>query len=592
MPVNSAEDQPSREKKRDTLGRIWKCIAPYGGMVIVSILLAGISVATQLYIPILTGQAIDHMLGPGQVDFGEIVSVLTWIGITATLSAVSQWILSVSNNRITFCLSRDLRNQLMAKIQRLPLSYLDSHASGDLLSRMIADVETFSDGILMLLTQLFTGVLTLVGIIGFMLYVNVTVTLVVVLLTPLSLVVAAFIARRSYRYFRDQSKVRGEQTAFVNEMVEGQKVVQAFGYEARSQKAFDAVNEKLGKVTLKSVFYSSITNPATRFVNNMVYAGVGLAGSLFAIAGNLSVGQLSIFLNYANQYTKPFNEISGVITELQNALACAARVFELLDEMDQIPDRKDAAELKSDGLVTVEEVSFRYHPDRELIRDFNLAVKPGQRIAIVGPTGSGKTTLINLLMRFYDVDSGRITVSGKDIREVTRASLRRSYGMVLQDTWLKAGAIKENIAYGKPGASDEEIVAAARAAYAHSFIRRLPNGYETVISEDGGNISQGEKQLLCIARVMLRIPPMLILDEATSSIDTRTEMKIQSAFAYMMKGRTSFVVAHRLSTIRGADVILVMNNGRIVEQGKHDELLAKGGFYSRLYNSQFEGTGS
>lgn len=584
-------EKSAQDKRKEPFRRVLKCIAPYKGYVIISLLFAVTGVAAQLYIPILSGGAIDLMLGPDRVDLDGIIHILILIGVTAVLSAASQWILNLCNSHITYCMTRNLRNKMMAKIQTLPLSYLDSHASGSLVSRMIADMDTFSDGILMLFTQLFTGVVTIAGIIGFMLHINVTVTLVVVLLTPLSLVVAAFIAKHSYQYFRVQSKVRGEQTAFVNEMVEGQKVVQAFGYEAKSLEAFDAINTELQKVTLKSIFYSSITNPATRFVNNIVYAAVGLAGALFAISGSISVGQLSVFLIYANQYAKPFNEISGVIAELQNAMTCAARVFELLDEKSQTPEDKDAAELKSDGHVTAEDVSFSYTSDRELIKDFNLDAKPGQRIAIVGPTGCGKTTLINLLMRFYDVDGGRICVSGKDIREVTRASLRGSYGMVLQDTWLKAGTVKENVAYGRPDASDKEIVAAARAAYAHNFIKRLPNGYNTVISEDGGNISQGQKQLLCIARVMLRLPPMLILDEATSSIDTRTEIKIQSAFAAMMKGRTSFIVAHRLSTIREADVILVMNNGRIIEQGNHDDLLKKGGFYAKLYYSQFDVNG-
>lgn len=587
MPEKAAQN-----KRKDTFRRVLKCIAPYKGYVMISILFALTGVAAQLYIPILSGRAIDLMLGPDHVDLSGVVHILILIAITAVLSAASQWILNLCNSHITYCMTRNLRNKIMAKIQTLPLSYLDSHPSGSLVSRMIADMDNFADGILMLFTQLFTGVVTIVGIIGFMLHINVAVTLVVALLTPLSLIVAAFIAKRSYQYFQVQSKVRGEQTAFINEMVEGQKVVQAFGYEARNLQAFDIINEELQKVTLKSIFYSSITNPATRFVNNIVYAAVGLAGALFAINGSISVGQLSVFLIYANQYAKPFNEISGVIAELQNALACAARVFELLDEKSQTSESANAAELKSDGHVTAEDVSFSYSPDRELIKDFNLDVKPGRRIAIAGPTGCGKTTLINLLMRFYDVDGGRICVSGKDIREVTRASLRGSYGMVLQDTWLKSGTVKENIAYGRPDATDEEIVAAARAAYAHSFIKRLPNGYNTVISEDGGNISQGQKQLLCIARVMLCLPPMLILDEATSSIDTRTEMKIQSAFASMMKGRTSFIVAHRLSTIREADVILVMNSGRVIEQGNHESLLKKGGFYAKLYYSQFDNTGN
>ncbi len=577
-------------KKKGTFKRVLKYIAPYRIFVIISIFFAIISVTSQLYIPNLSGRAIDYMLGPDKVDLQKIFNILILIGITALVSAISQWIFNICNNQITYRMSRDLRNKMIKKIQVLPLSYLDSHSSGDLVSRMIADIDTFSDGILMLFTQFFTGIVTIVGIIGFMLYINVTITLVVVLLTPLSLLIAAFIAKRSFLYFQNQSKVRGEQTAFINEMVEGQKVVQAFGQEDMCLETFDDINIKLQKVTLKAIFYSSITNPATRFVNNMVYAGVGLAGALFAITGSISIGQLSCFLSYANQYTKPFNEISGVITELQNALACAARIFELLDEENQIPEVENAIDLRSDGHVSIENISFRYDPNRELIKDFSLNVKPGQKIAIVGPTGCGKTTLINLLMRFYDVNSGKILVSGNDIRDVTRASLRGNYGMVLQDTWLKAGTIKENIAYGKPEATEEEIKAAAKAAYAHNFIKRLPQGYDTVISEDGGNISQGQKQLLCIARAMLSLPPMLILDEATSSIDTRTEMKIQSAFAYMMKGRTSFIVAHRLSTIREADIILVMNNGSIMEQGNHDELLQKGGFYANLYNSQFEGT--
>ena len=581
-----------KTKSRIVLRRVISALKPYRGYVFLSILLAILSVATQLFIPILTGQAIDLFVGIGQIELSKILPILGMIAVAASLSAIAQWLLSLSNNRITYSLSRDLRDKMMKKLHKLPLSYLDSHSSGDLVSRMIADIDTFSDGILMLFTQLFTGVITIGGILGFMLYINATITLVVVVLTPLSLLVAAYIAKRSYQYFQNQSSVRGEQTALVNEMIEGQKVVQAFGYEARSQEAFDSVNTRLQKITLKSIFYSSITNPATRFVNNMVYAGVGLAGALFAIAGSLSVGQLSIFLNYANQYTKPFNEISGVITELQNALACAARVFELLDETEEVPEDENAVQLVSNGNISIDDVFFSYTPEQELIRDFNLTVKSGQKIAIVGPTGCGKTTLINLLMRFYDVNSGSISVSGHDIRNVTRASLRSNYGMVLQETWLKSGTIKENIAYGKPDATEEEIIAAAKAAYAHSFIKRMPEGYDTVITEDGGNISQGQKQLLCIARVMICFPPMLILDEATSSIDTRTEMKIQSAFSNLMKGRTSFIVAHRLSTIREADVILVMNQGRILEQGNHDSLLKSGGFYSKLYYSQFEASQS
>ena len=577
------------EQSKTTLMRVLRHIRPYTFFVVCSLVVAAASVAAQLYIPILCGNAIDLMLGPGQVDLPGVVNLIWVILLVMALAAVAQWALSVCNNRIAFSVSRDLRNAALRKIQSLPLSYLDSHPSGDIVSRMIADVDTFSDGLLMGFTQLFTGVLTIFGTLLFMLMENVPITLVVVCITPLSFVVAGFIAKRSYRYFQGQTAVRGEQTALVNEMIEGQKVVQAFGHEAESLEAFDRINIRLQDVSLKAIFFSSMTNPATRFVNNLVYAGVGLVGALYAVAGGLTIGQLSIFLNYANQYTKPFNEISGVVTELQNALACAARVFALLDAEDQIPEPADAAQLHPDGHVHLEKVSFRYLPDRPLIENFNLDVKPGQRIAIVGPTGCGKTTLINLLMRFYDVDSGRITVSDKDIRHVTRASLRGSYGMVLQETWLRAGTVRENIAYGKPDATEEEIIAAAKAAHAHSFIRRLPNGYDTVIAEDGGNISQGQKQLLCIARVMLCLPPMLILDEATSSIDTRTEVRIQAAFARMMEGRTSFIVAHRLSTIREADVILVMRDGHIVEQGDHDTLLAQGGFYAKLYNSQFEG---
>ena len=541
------------------------------------------------YIPILCGSAIDMMLGKGNVDFNGVLRIVVEIVIVAVVAAFAQWLLSVCNNRITFSVSRDLRNAALRKIQTLPLSYLDSHPSGDIVSRMVADVDTFADGLLMGFTQLFSGILTIFGTLLFMLRENVPITLVVVCITPLSLVVAGFLAKRSYGYFQSQSTVRGKQTALVNEMIEGQKVVQAFGHEAESLAAFDEVNGQLQDVSLKAIFFSSLTNPATRFVNNIVYAGVGLVGALYAVRGGITIGQLSVFLSYANQYTKPFNEISGVVTELQNALACAARVFELLDAEDQVPEAENAKVLETDGHVELKDVSFRYLPDRPLIEGLNLDVKPGQRIAIVGPTGCGKTTLINLLMRFYDVNSGSIKVSGTDIRDVTRASLRGSYGMVLQDTWLRAGTVRENIAYGKPDASLEEIVAAAKAAHADSFIRRLPEGYDTVIAEDGGNISQGQKQLLCIARVMLCLPPMLILDEATSSIDTRTEVRIQAAFARMMQGRTSFIVAHRLSTIREADVILVMKDGHIVEQGDHDTLLAQGGFYAKLYNSQFEG---
>ena len=584
-----AKNKLTPQQRKATLNRVLHKIRPYSAFVVCSLLVAAVSVAAQLYIPILCGDAIDKMLGKGNVDLAGVLHIAVSILVVAAVAALAQWLLSVCNNRITFSVSRDLRNEALRKIQTLPLSYLDSHPSGDIVSRMVADVDTFADGLLMGFTQLFSGILTIFGTLLFMLRENVPITLVVVCITPLSLVVAGFLAKRSYGYFQSQSTVRGKQTALVNEMIEGQKVVQAFGHEAESLAAFDEVNGQLQDVSLKAIFFSSLTNPATRFVNNIVYAGVGLVGALYAVRGGITIGQLSVFLSYANQYTKPFNEISGVVTELQNALACAARVFELLDAEDQVPEAENAAVLQPDGHVQLQDVSFRYLPDRPLIEGLSLDVQPGQRIAIVGPTGCGKTTLINLLMRFYDVNSGSIKVSGTDIRDVTRASLRGSYGMVLQDTWLRAGTVRENIAYGKPDATMDEVIAAAKAAHAHSFIRRLPEGYDTVIAEDGGNISQGQKQLLCIARVMLCLPPMLILDEATSSIDTRTEVRIQKAFARMMQGRTSFIVAHRLSTIREADLILVMKDGHIVEQGNHDQLLAQGGFYAKLYNSQFEG---
>ena len=584
-----AKNKLTPQQRKATLNRVLHKIRPYSAFVVCSLLVAAVSVAAQLYIPILCGDAIDKMLSKGNVDLAGVLRIAVSILVVAAVAALAQWLLSVCNNRITFSVSRDLRNEALRKIQTLPLSYLDSHPSGDIVSRMVADVDTFADGLLMGFTQLFSGILTIFGTLLFMLRENVPITLVVVCITPLSLVVAGFLAKRSYGYFQSQSTVRGKQTALVNEMIEGQKVVQAFGHEAESLAAFDEVNGQLQDVSLKAIFFSSLTNPATRFVNNIVYAGVGLVGALYAVRGGITIGQLSVFLSYANQYTKPFNEISGVVTELQNALACAARVFELLDAEDQVPEAENAAALQPDGHVQLQDVSFRYLPDRPLIEGLSLDVQPGQRIAIVGPTGCGKTTLINLLMRFYDVNSGSIRVSSTDIRDVTRASLRGSYGMVLQDTWLRAGTVRENIAYGKPDATMDEVIAAAKAAHAHSFIRRLPDGYDTVIAEDGGNISQGQKQLLCIARVMLCLPPMLILDEATSSIDTRTEVRIQKAFARMMQGRTSFIVAHRLSTIREADVILVMKDGHIVEQGNHDQLLAQGGFYAKLYNSQFEG---
>ena len=571
--------------------RIWKHIRKYWFYIVCSLIFAALSVASQLYVPILTGNAIDHMIGVEKVDFAGVAAIVRVIVAATAVTAISQWIFGICNNKITYNVSRDLRNAAIAKIQRLPVSYLDAHPTGDLVSRVIADVEQFADGLLMGFTQFFTGVLTILGTLGFMLYVNVPITLVVVCVTPLSFIVAGFIAKKTYRNFHMQTEVRGEQTAFINEMIEGQKVVQAFCHEKENVDQFDEMNERLQKASLKAIFFSSITNPATRFVNNVVYAGVALVGALFAVSGGISVGQLSCFLSYANQYTKPFNEISGVVTELQNAMACASRIFELLDEEERTPDKADArvlTEEQVDGTVEISDVSFSYVPDRKLIEHFNLSVKPGERVAIVGPTGCGKTTMINLLMRFYDVDAGKICVSGTDIRDISRISLRRSYGMVLQDTWLKSGTIYENIAYGKPDATKEQVIEAAKAAHAHSFIKRLPDGYDTVISEDGGNISQGQKQLLCIARVMLCLPPMLILDEATSSIDTRTEIKIQQAFASMMKGRTSFIVAHRLSTIREADIILVMDSGKVIEQGTHEELLAEKGFYAKLYNSQYE----
>ena len=568
--------------------RVLRLVRPYRFFIAASLLGAAISVAAQLLVPILCGDAIDAMIGMGRVDFALVARACLAIAVSTAITAVAQWVLAACNNRIAFRVSQDLRTAAMAKIQRLPLSYLDSHPSGDLVSRIIADVDTFSDGLLMGFTQFFSGVLTIAGTLILMAVIHLGVTAVVVVLTPLSLFAAGFITRRTYRYFKTQSTIHGEQTALVEEMIQGQRVVQAFGYEEKSQAAFDEVNERLKTASIQAVFFSSLTNPVTRFVNSVVYAAVGLTGALLAMGSGISVGQLSVFLSYANQYAKPFNEISGVVTELQNAMACIQRIFDLLDEPDQIPDAPDAIKLVSDGQVAIRDVAFSYTPDRPLLQNLSLDVRPGQRIAIVGPTGCGKTTLINLLMRFYDVDSGSISVAGHDIRTVTRSSLRRNYGMVLQDTWLRAGTIRENIAYGRPEASDEEIVAAAKAAHAHSFIRRLPQGYDTVIAEDGGSLSQGQKQLLSIARVMLCLPPMLILDEATSSIDTRTEVKIQAAFAKMMEGRTSFIVAHRLSTIREADVILVMRDGRIIEQGNHQSLLSQKGFYATLYYSQFD----
>lgn len=578
-----------QKAKKGTLKKVLQYIRPYWFFVGLSILLAAVTVAASLYIPILTGDAVDLIVGPGNVEFAGIVKILVRIGVIIGIAALSQWVMSLINNRITYRVVRDIRNEAFRKIQILPLKYIDGRPTGEVVSRVIADVDQFADGLLMGFTQLFTGVITILGTLCFMLSVNVVITAVVVVITPVSLLVAAFIAKRTYDMFRLQSQVRGEQTGFVEEMVGSQKVVQAFGREKASLEQFDEINERLRKCSLRAIFFSSITNPSTRFVNSLVYTGVGIVGALSVVNGNLSVGQLSAFLSYANQYTKPFNEISGVVTELQNALACAGRVFELIEEPAQIPDAKDALVLGDvEGRVSVEDVAFSYHKGQSLIENFNLNVEPGQRVALVGPTGCGKTTVINLLMRFYDVNKGSIQVEGTDIRNITRKSLRRNYGMVLQETWLKRGTIRENIAYGKPDATLEEIVEAAKAAHAHSFIKRLPQGYDTVIGEDGGSISQGQKQLLCIARVMLCLPPMLILDEATSSIDTRTEIRIQKAFQKMMKGRTSFIVAHRLSTIRDADVILVMRDGHIIEQGNHETLLEKGGFYAELYNSQFD----
>ena len=579
--------------QKGTIPKVWRYIRRYRLLLILSMLFAAATVAMTLYLPILIGNAIDLIVSPGHVDFPGIRSLLIKISIIAGCTGLTQWLMNMLNNRITYHVIRDVRQEAFGKLQILPLSYLDAHPSGSILSRIIADVDQFADGLLMGFTQLFTGVVTILGTLLFMLSISWKITLAVVLLTPLSLFIARFIARRTYSMFRQQSQVRGEQTALIDEMIGNQKVVQAFSHQAESMEQFDEINDRLARCSLQATFFSSITNPATRFVNSVVYASVALTGALMCIstagaAVPFTVGQLSCFLSYANQYTKPFNEISGVITELQNALACAARIFELIEETPQIPDQTDAAELGHvAGNLSISDVSFSYVPDRKLIEHLNLIVKPGQRIAIVGPTGCGKTTVINLLMRFYDVDQGSISVEGKDIRNVTRHSLRSSYGMVLQETWLKAGTIRENICMGKPDATEQELLQASKAAHAHSFIKRLPQGYNTVIGEDGGSLSQGQKQLLCIARVMLCLPPMLILDEATSSIDTRTELKIQEAFSRMMQGRTSFIVAHRLSTIREADVILVMQDGHIIEQGNHSTLLAKNGFYANLYNSQF-----
>lgn len=574
--------------KKNTLLKVLRYMKKYIFLLIVSLVLATVTVISTLYLPIVTGNAIDYILEPGQVEFAIILTYLKKGAILVFITAVSQWLMNTCNNQMTYAIVKDIRKDAFDKIEILPLKYLDAHAYGEIVSRVIADVDQFSDGLLMGFTQLFSGVVTIIGTICFMLSINVAITVVVVVITPVSLFVAAFIARKTYRMFKKQSETRGKQTAFIDEMIGNQKVVQAFSHEKKAMEEFSVINEELGECSLQATFFSSLTNPCTRFVNSLVYTGVGICGAFLALKGGISVGQLSCFLTYANQYTKPFNEISGVVTELQNALACAARIFELIEEVPQSPDAKDALAPKEfAGSVTLEHVSFSYVPDRPLIEDFNLQVKPGQKIAIVGPTGCGKTTLINLLMRFYDVDAGSISVDGIPIKKITRESLRLGYGMVLQETWLKAGTIRENIAFGRPDAAMEEIIEAAKASHAHGFITRMPKGYDTVITEDGGSMSQGQKQLLCIARVMLCLPPMLILDEATSSIDTRTEMKIQQAFGKMMEGRTSFIVAHRLSTIQSADVILVMKDGNIIEQGNHEELLHKKGFYASLYQSQF-----
>ena len=576
-------------KKKSTIRKILNYIKKYRWLMLLSILLAALTVVLTLYVPILVGKAIDCIVAPGKVNFSILGYLLIQIAIVAALTALFQWIMNMINNRVTYHVVRDIRADAFRKIQILPLKFLDAHQSGEIISRVIADVDQFADGLLMGFTQLFSGIVTILVTLVFMLFINVKITLVVVLLTPVSLFVANFVAKHTYQMFRSQSEIRAEQTAFIDEMVGNQKVVQAFSREDETLKLFDEINERLEKSSLKAIFYSSLTNPSTRFVNSLVYAGVGLFGALAALNGNLSVGGLTSFLSYANQYTKPFNEISGVVTELQNALACAARIFELIEETPQIPEPENPCVLQNvKGRLSRRDVSFSYVPERKLIEHFNLAVQPGQRIAIVGPTGCGKTTLINLLMRFYDVTGGSIVLEGEDIRNVTRKSLRQSYGMVLQETWLKSGTIRDNIKMGAPEASDEAMAEAAKASHAHSFIKRLPKGYDTEISDDGGSLSQGQKQLLCIARVMLNKPPMLILDEATSSIDTRTELKIQDAFARLMQGRTSFIVAHRLSTIQNADKILVMKDGNIVEQGSHTELIEKNGFYAKLYNSQFE----
>lgn len=578
----------NNEEQKQTIKKVLRCIRPHGILVALSLLMALVFVALTLYVPVLTGRVIDHMTGPGAVEFDAVFGLMKQILGAVLLTAGAQWIMNAANNRIVYRVSGEVRERAFRRIEELPLQYLDAHSSGDMVSRVVADVDQFSDGLLMGFTQLFTGVITILGTLGFMLCVNVGITLVVVLLTPVSLLVARFIAGRTYRMFRRQSETRGEQTALIDEMIGNQKVVQAYGQEKRVQEKFDEINDRLSSYSLQAIFFSSITNPATRFVNSLVYIGVGLTGAFAAVRGAMTVGQLSAFLSYANQYTKPFNEISGVVTELQNALACAGRVFALIEAAAQTPDADPAEKLPEDpGCLSLEHVCFSYTPEKKLIEDFNLEVKEGQRIAIVGPTGCGKTTMINLLMRFYDVDSGAVKIEGKDIRALTRRSLRSSFGMVLQDTWIRSGTIRDNICMGYPDASEEEMIEAAKKAHAHSFIKRLPQGYDTVIGENGGSLSQGQRQLLCIARVMLCLPPMLILDEATSSIDLRTEIRIQKAFQTMMEGRTSFIVAHRLSTVRNADVILVMKDGNIIEKGDHQSLLAQNGFYAKLYEAQF-----
>ena len=577
-----------KKNNKETMKRVLKYIRKYTPALVLSLLLAGLTVLLTLYIPILTGNAVDLIIGKGQVDMAGIFAIMKKIAIAMIITAVGQWIMNTCNNYITYHVIRDIRTDAFAKLEILPLKYLDAHAYGDIVSRVIADVDTFADGLLMGFTQLFTGGLTILCTLGFMLVTNVPITLVVVCITPVSFLVAKFIATKTYSMFKEQSETRGEQTSLIEEMIDNQKIVNTFSRGEAVKSKFGEINGRLQKCSLKAIFFSSITNPATRFVNSLVYAGVGVFGALVAIKGGISVGRLSCFLSYANQYTKPFNEISGVVTELQNAFVCAGRIFELIDEEPQVPDAADARVLEeAQGNVDLKDVYFQYVPEKKLIQNFNLQVKPGQRVAIVGPTGCGKTTVINLLMRFYDVNSGSIKVDGTDIRDITRGSLRTNYGMVLQETWLRSGTIRDNICMGKPDATEEEIIRAAKASHAHGFIKRLPKGYDTVITEDGGSLSQGQKQLLCITRVMLCLPPMLILDEATSSIDTRTEIKIQNAFATMMEGRTSFIVAHRLSTIQNADVILVMKDGNIIEQGNHETLLAQGGFYANLYNSQF-----